>query len=148
MRREATSHSRVEGFVLRRLRIRERASQAKPSLAFAFAAAVSTGVPVFASASPATPVPTTAPAVTAPSPAASGVVAPAPVASGNAGLAQFDTESGAQKHCPSDKVVWLNLRNDLYFEKDSVWWGKTKRGAYVCRKEADAAGDRDTRNGQ
>jgi hypothetical protein len=31
---------------------------------------------------------------------------------------------------------------------DRRWYGRTKRGAYVCRKEADAAGDRDTRNGQ
>jgi hypothetical protein len=28
------------------------------------------------------------------------------------------------------------------------WYGNTKHGAYVCRKEADAAGDRDTHNGQ
>lgn len=27
------------------------------------------------------------------------------------------------------------------------WYGNTKAGAYVCRKEADAAGNRD-RNGQ
>jgi hypothetical protein len=69
---------------------------------------------------------------------------PSPVASGNAGLAQFATEALAQTHCPNDKVVWLNLRNNVYFEKDSLYWGKTKRGAYVCRKEADAAGDHET----
>ncbi len=80
----------------------------------------------------------------APSAAPSAVAMPSPVASGNAGLAQFTTESLAQVHCPSDKVVWLNLRNGVYFEKDSLYWGKTKRGAYVCRKEADAAGDHES----
>jgi hypothetical protein len=36
----------------------------------------------------------------------------------------------------------------IYHEKDMRWYGPTKHAVYVCRKEADAAGDRDTRNGQ
>jgi hypothetical protein len=63
-------------------------------------------------------------------------------------LQLFDTEQAAQKHCPKDQVVWLNTRSSIYHEKDMRWYGNTKHGAYVCRKEADAAGDRDTRNGQ
>jgi hypothetical protein len=58
------------------------------------------------------------------------------------------TESGAQKHCPKDQVVWLNTASGIYRERGMRWYGNTKHGAYVCRKEADAAGDRDTRNGQ
>lgn len=60
----------------------------------------------------------------------------------------FDTEAAAQSHCPSDEVVWLNTRTGIYHEKGMRWYGRTRQGAYVCRKEADAAGYRDTRNGQ
>jgi hypothetical protein len=62
--------------------------------------------------------------------------------------AMFDTEDAAQKHCPKDVVVWLNTSSGVYHEKGMRWYGRTKHGAYVCKKEADAAGDRDTRNGQ
>jgi hypothetical protein len=67
---------------------------------------------------------------------------------GNAQLAQFQTEAAAQAHCPSDTVDWLNTNSGIYHEKGMRWYGRTKYGAYVCRKEANAAGDRDTRNGQ
>jgi hypothetical protein len=46
------------------------------------------------------------------------------------------------------QVVWLNTASGIYHEKGMRWYGKTKHGAYVCQREADAAGDRDTRNGQ
>jgi hypothetical protein len=62
--------------------------------------------------------------------------------------AMFDTEAAAQKHCPRDIVVWLNTSSGVYHEKGMRWYGRTKHGAYVCKKEADAAGDRDTRNEQ
>lgn len=65
-----------------------------------------------------------------------------------ASVAMFDSERAAQAHCPSDEVVWLNLPTGIYHEKGMRWYGRTKHGAYVCRKEADAAGYRDTRNGQ
>jgi hypothetical protein len=63
-------------------------------------------------------------------------------------LTLFSTEAAAQAHCPRDQVVWLNTNSGIYHEKGMRWYGRTKHGAYVCRKEADAAGDRDTRNGQ
>lgn len=66
----------------------------------------------------------------------------------SAELHLFPTEAAAQKHCPNDEVVWLNTNTRIYHEKGMRWYGRTKHGAYVCRKEADAAGDRDTRNGQ
>jgi hypothetical protein len=62
--------------------------------------------------------------------------------------AMFDTEAAAQKHGPRDVVVWLNTPTGVYHDKGMRWYGRTKHGAYVCKKEADAAGDRDTRNGQ
>jgi len=78
------------------------------------------------------------------------IVPPTPVASPAAtmSLHLFVTEAAAQKHCPKDEVVWLNTSSGVYHEKGMRWYGNTKHGAYVCRKEADAAGDRDTRNGQ
>lgn len=42
----------------------------------------------------------------------------------------------AQSHCSQDEIVWLNLKNDKIHLKDTKWFGKTKRGAYVCKKEA------------
>lgn len=62
--------------------------------------------------------------------------------------ATFPTEQQAQQHCPNDTVVWLNLPTGIYHFKGELWYGMTKRGAFVCQKEADQAGDRATRNGQ
>ncbi len=73
-------------------------------------------------------------------------IAAAPVQSGS--LQLFASEVAAQKQCPTDTVVWLNTNSGIYHEKGMRWYGKTRSGAYVCRAEADAAGDRDTRNGQ
>ena len=64
------------------------------------------------------------------------------------GLNTYATEVAAQRHCPRDTVVWLNTNSGIYHEKGMRWYGNTKSGAYVCKGEADAAGDRDTRNGQ
>ena len=63
-------------------------------------------------------------------------------------IPMFDTEAAAQAHCPKDVVVWLNIPTGIYHEKGMRWYGRTKHGAYVCKKEADVAGYRDTRNGQ
>jgi|SRR5665213_293409 len=63
-------------------------------------------------------------------------------------MPMFQSESGAQAHCPSDVVVWLNTKSGIWHEKGMRWYGRTRQGAFVCRKEAAAAGYRDTRNGQ
>jgi hypothetical protein len=60
---------------------------------------------------------------------------------------RFNSEYAAQTHCPRDIVVWLNLPTGVYHFKGQRWYGATKNGAYVCRTEADAEGDRATRNG-
>ncbi|HEY0396007.1 MAG TPA: hypothetical protein VGD01_16035 [Candidatus Elarobacter sp.] len=72
--------------------------------------------------------------------------ASAPVTSGS--LLLFATEGAAQAHCPRDQVVWLNTNSGIYHDKGMRWYGNTKAGAYVCRREADGAGNRETRNGQ
>ena len=63
-------------------------------------------------------------------------------------LDQFSTEAAAQKHCPTDTVVWLNTQTGVWHYKGQRWYGNTKNGAYVCMKEAAAEGDRGTKNGQ
>jgi len=60
----------------------------------------------------------------------------------------FHSEQEAKQHCPKDSVVWVNTKTGVYHLKGERWYGATKQGAYVCRKEADAEGDRMTRNGQ
>ncbi len=70
------------------------------------------------------------------------------LAADQAQLSVFTTEDAAQRHCPADTVVWLNTRSGIYHLKGERWYGRTKHGAYVCKKEADAAGDRETENGQ
>jgi hypothetical protein len=62
--------------------------------------------------------------------------------------ALFDSEAAAQGHCPRDVVVWLNVPSGIYHYRGERWYGRTRHGAYVCEKEAVAAGDRASRNGQ
>lgn len=64
------------------------------------------------------------------------------------GAQLFSAESQAQKHCPSDIVVWVNTASGVYHLRGMRWYGNTNSGAYVCQKEGDRAGYRATRNGQ
>ena len=43
--------------------------------------------------------------------------------------------------CPGDAVVWVNLRSRGYHMQGDKFFGHTKRGKFMCRKAADAAGD-------
>jgi hypothetical protein len=61
---------------------------------------------------------------------------------------RFQSEQEAQRHCPADTVVWVNTATGVYHYRGQRWYGNTKHGAYECKKEADAEGDRPTRNGQ
>lgn len=60
----------------------------------------------------------------------------------------FSSEQEAKAHCPHDTVVWVNTKSGIYHFKGQRWYGNTNQGAYLCRKEADAEGDRATKNGQ
>lgn len=60
----------------------------------------------------------------------------------------YQSQDAAQAHCPSDTVVWLNTNSGIYHIQGERWYGRTKHGAYVCKKDADRAGDRETENGQ
>jgi len=63
-------------------------------------------------------------------------------------LALFNSQQEAQQHCPNDVVVWLNPSSGVYHLQGERWYGNTKNGAFVCKAEADQAGDRETGNGQ
>lgn len=65
----------------------------------------------------------------------------------SAGLTLFDTEYAAQSHCPSDVIVWLNLPTGVWHYKGARWYGNTNRGSFVCREEAQDAGNRASLNG-
>ena len=62
------------------------------------------------------------------------------------GKGQFATEAEAKASCPSDAVVWVNLRSRVMHAGGSNSYGKTKRGAYMCEKESTAAGFRAPRS--
>jgi hypothetical protein len=56
------------------------------------------------------------------------------------GMQTFKDEQAAQRHCPADTVVWLNTTSASYHTKGDHWYGRTQRGAYVCKVEADKDG--------
>ena len=58
------------------------------------------------------------------------------------GMQTFTDEQAAQRHCPTDAVVWLNTSSANYHFKGDPWYGRTQRGSYVCKAEADKDGMR------
>lgn len=63
--------------------------------------------------------------------------APASSLAGN----QFTSEQAAKSHCPGDTIVWANTGGSkAYHLSGSRFFGKTKKGAYMCRKDADTSG--------
>jgi hypothetical protein len=44
--------------------------------------------------------------------------------------------------CSGDATVWVDSAARVYYLKGDKLFGKTKRGGYNCRKQADAAGYR------
>ena len=60
---------------------------------------------------------------------------------------QFKTEQSAQKHCPTDTVVWLNTYSGIWHYKGAKYWMNTKYGAFVCESEARAKGMRASKDG-
>jgi hypothetical protein len=60
----------------------------------------------------------------------------------------FDSEDAAQRHCPRDIVVWLNIPSGIYHYRGERWYARTRHGTFVCEKEAILEGDRASRNGQ
>jgi len=54
---------------------------------------------------------------------------------------QFKTEEAAKSHCPGDTIVWATLsRARTYHLSGDRYFGKTRRGAYMCLKDAEKDG--------
>lgn len=55
-------------------------------------------------------------------------------------LQLFTTEAGAQKHCPSDTVAWLNTNSGIYHEKGTAGTAMRSRArTSVARKPISLA---------
>jgi hypothetical protein len=65
---------------------------------------------------------------------------------GQTGVNQYSTETMARVHCPTDTVVWANTRSDIYHFRGDNNYGTTKRGAYMCERDALAGGIRMAKN--
>lgn len=87
---------------------------------------------------PAASAPSNPPASTPSNPSAS---APAANAAANPAGNHFTSEQAAKSHCPDDTVVWANLGSSkAYHLSGDRYYGKTRHGAFMCRKDADQAG--------
>ena len=51
-------------------------------------------------------------------------------------LTPFRYQDQAQRHCPSDAVVWLDFDKGKYYSKGQKLYGRGLNGSYVCREEA------------
>ncbi|MBR0689923.1 hypothetical protein JQ594_28710 [Bradyrhizobium manausense] len=51
-------------------------------------------------------------------------------------LTPFRFEAQAQRHCPGDKVVWLDFRKGVYYRKGQKLYGQGFDGSFVCLTEA------------
>jgi hypothetical protein len=105
------------------------APEPKPIVA-APAPAPSRPAPTATETAPQRPAPTT---TTAPAPAQQPST-PRTTASLEAG--QFADEGAAKARCPTDTVVWVNLSSKIYHFAGTRSYGTTKRGVYMCEKEA------------
>jgi hypothetical protein len=65
---------------------------------------------------------------------------------GATGAGQFATDAQARARCPSDTVVWVNTKSNVYHFAGRRDYGNTKQGAYMCEADAKAAGDRAAKN--
>jgi hypothetical protein len=57
-------------------------------------------------------------------------------------LTPFRFEAQAQRHCPGDTVVWLDLGKGLYYQKGQKRYARGSTGSFVCREEARGSGYR------
>jgi hypothetical protein len=107
-----------------------RADSAKP------AAATTAPAPAAAPA----PAPAAAPA----RPAATTPMAPAPrqTAAAPTSSNQFTTEAQAKGRCPTDTVVYVNLKSKIYHFSGHKDYGNLKNGAFMCEKDTAAVGAR------
>ena len=58
------------------------------------------------------------------------------------GIAQFEFEQQAQKHCPGQAIVWIEPRLHIYNVGTDRFYGQTRTGTFACLREAEIAGYR------
>jgi hypothetical protein len=51
-------------------------------------------------------------------------------------LTPFRYEAQAQRYCPDDAVVWLDLPRGVYYRKGQKRYARGPSGSFVCRGEA------------
>ncbi|WP_407112161.1 hypothetical protein [Bradyrhizobium sp. LMG 9283] len=51
-------------------------------------------------------------------------------------LTPFRYEAQAQRHCPHDRVVWLDFRKGVYYRKGQKRYSQGFDGSFVCLSEA------------
>jgi hypothetical protein len=90
-----------------------------------------------------------APAPQRPAPTTTAAPAPTPAQQPSASkggptleAGQFADEASAKARCPTDTTVWVNLPSKVYHFAGTKSYGTTKRGAYMCEKEAMAGENR------
>ncbi|MBW4091009.1 MAG: hypothetical protein HIU82_07865 [Proteobacteria bacterium] len=52
----------------------------------------------------------------------------------------YKTEAEAKAGCAGDAIVWRAHDSKVFHKAGSKYFGKTKRGAFVCEKAAEAKG--------
>src|SRR6266576_7310764 len=57
-------------------------------------------------------------------------------------LTPFRYEAQAQRYCPEDTVVWLDLGKGVYYLKGQKRYARGNTGSFVCRGEARSSGYR------
>ena len=92
------------------------------------------------------PAPTPAAAATPapapkPTPMASATPAMKPKPAATAGEGEFATAAEAKAKCPTETVVWVNLKSHKYHFEGNRSYGTTKKGAYMCEADAKGAGN-------
>ncbi len=116
--------------------------QAKGITQKAYVAQCRAGTAAAPTPSPAAPAPPPAKPAAAPPPSRP-AAAPAPTAAtAPTGAGQFAAEAQAKAHCPADLVVWVNLDSKIYHFAGHRSYGTTKKGSYMCEKDAVAQGMR------
>lgn len=55
---------------------------------------------------------------------------------------QYGVETEAKTKCGSETVVWVNFSSKVFHYAGYKDYGKTKRGAYMCKAEAEKNGFR------